>query len=264
MLRWRFIDSGPASAQWNMAVDEALLHSFKEGDLPILRLYRWEEPSLSFGRFSHTKEVIDWEKLHVRDIPYVRRITGGGILVHGGDISYTLILPRSFIQKKGIKQSYRYLCAFLIRLYQNLGLDAGFAEDLQLDKTQSAVCLAGTEAYDIIIGGRKIGGNAQRHTRDAMLQHGTVPLKIDSERFKGLFLEASGLSQAATLEGLHIDTTEAALTEEILKVFYEIYGTKALKEPLSAKEQALAQKLFDEKYNREAWNVHAENTLFKA
>ncbi|RRS30724.1 MAG: hypothetical protein P794_05995 [Epsilonproteobacteria bacterium (ex Lamellibrachia satsuma)] len=264
MHTWRFIDSGVGSAQWNMAVDEALLYAFKDDDLPILRLYRWEEPSLSFGRFSHPKEVIDWDRLRSRNIPYVRRITGGGILVHGDDISYTLIVPRSFIQKKGIKKSYRHLCAFLIHLYQNLGLDANFAHDLQVAEAHSALCLAGTEAYDIMIGGRKIGGNAQRHTRYAMLQHGTIPLRIDSGRFNALFLEDPGISQAATLEGLHIDTTEAALTEEVLKAFYESFGTKALQEPLSDKEQALTQKLFDEKYSREEWNVHAENTIFKA
>ena len=61
-----------------MAVDEALLLNFQEGDVPILRLYSWE-PSLSLGRFSKAKESLDLEKVMERKIPIVRRVTGGGV-----------------------------------------------------------------------------------------------------------------------------------------------------------------------------------------
>ncbi|AKF25135.1 hypothetical protein YH65_06805 [Sulfurovum lithotrophicum] len=261
MRSWRFIDSPAASAQWNMAVDEALLYTFKEEDLPILRLYKWKKPSLSFGRFSKPKETLDWEKIRTEDIPYVRRITGGGILVHSNDISYSLIVPRSFIKNKGVKEGYRELCAFLIRLYENLGINADFAYDLQLPQSQSPVCLAGTEAYDIMTDGRKIGGNAQRHTHHALLQHGTIPLTIDHERFEKLFLGDSGLSEAATLKETNSRLTAAALKKEIIKAFSDIFDTIITEEPLRDEEQILAQKLFDKKYSQERWNVHAEHNL---
>ncbi|KYJ86603.1 hypothetical protein AS592_07320 [Sulfurovum riftiae] len=261
MHTWRFIDSGTASAQWNMAVDEALLSAYKENDLPILRLYRWEEPSLSLGRFSHFQETLQLQKTQSSGVAYVRRITGGGILVHGGDISYSLIVPRSFVQKKGVRNSYRYLCGFLIKLYRDLGLDAGFAYDLQIPETKSPICLAGTEAYDIIIGGRKIGGNAQRHTRQALLQHGSIPLRLDKERFEALFSEDSGLSLTNTLDTLQIDMTEERLSLEIQKAFNETLGTIVQTGSLSAEELMLAERLFKEKYSQEAWNVHAKNTL---
>jgi len=261
MHQWRFIDSGTASAQWNMAVDEALLYAFKEGDLPIFRLYRWEKPSLSFGRFSHPKKTLDWKRIRTENIPYVRRITGGGILVHGNDISYSLTIPRSFVREQGVRQAYRELCAFLIHLYENLGVDADFAHDLQLPQSQSPVCLAGMEAYDIIISGRKIGGNAQRHTHHALLQHGTIPLAIDHERFEKLFLEDSGLSEAATLKETNSRLTETALKKEIIKAFSDTFDTRITEEPLRNEEQLLAEKLFNEKYSQEAWNVHAKHNL---
>ena len=261
MVTWRFIESGAASAQWNMAVDEALLSAFSENDLPVLRLYRWEVPSLSFGRFSQPEMILDCNRVRRENIPYVRRITGGGILVHGSDISYSMIVPRSFVEEQGVRKSYRELCAFLIRLYGNLGIDAGFAHDLQFPESKSPVCLAGTEAYDIIADGRKIGGNAQRHTRHALLQHGSIPLEIDHERFDALFTEESGLSRTATLGTLQIDMTETELTEEILKAFHETAGTTVRTDALSREELSIAEKLFDEKYSKDEWNVHAENPL---
>lgn len=258
MHTWRFIDSGTVSAQWNMAVDEALLTTFQEKDLPIFRLYRWEKPSLSFGRFSQPMKTVDMHKIRTEDIHYARRITGGGILVHGNDISYSMVVPHSFVRKRGVRQSYRELCGFLIALYEQLGADAAFAHDLQLPESQSPVCLAGTEAYDIMIGGRKIGGNAQRHTRHAMLQHGTIPLEIDREYFETFFQGDAGLSQAVTLKEIDSGLTESILTEKIIKAFGDTFGTILTEKSLNDEEQKLARKLFDEKYSREAWNVHAE------
>jgi len=269
MRKWRFIDSGTGSAAWNMAVDEALLRSFSDGDMPIFRLYRWEKPSLSFGRFSRPKEVIDWDRMEDGDISFVRRITGGGILVHGGDVSYALIVPRSFVREKGVKASYRHLCAFLLHFYRQLGHNAASAQELQIGVRHTPVCLAGTEAYDILLGDdssgtyRKIGGNAQFHTRNALLQHGSIPLRIDTALFGPLFLEDSGLSETATLEEMQRAPDEKSLTGLLRKAFTETFDTILQYESLRDEEQKLARKLFDEKYNREAWNVDAKSPIVK-
>ena len=185
-----------------MALDEALINSFKNEDLPILRLYRWK-PSISFGRFSDISKSINKEILQQQKFSYVRRITGGGILLHGGDISYSLILPKEFIKNKGVKQSYRYLCKFLINLYKKLGLNASFACDLQIKHKKSDICLLGNEAYDIIIDGKKMGGNAQRHTSQVLFQHGSIPVSFDKALFEPLFLNDSGLNNVSTLEKLN-------------------------------------------------------------
>ena len=240
-----------------MAVDEALLRSFGANDIPILRLYSWTGPALSFGRFSHPKETLAWKRLQNERLDYTRRMTGGGILVHGEDLSYTLIVPRAFVEKLGVKESYRYLCGFLITLYTRLGLDAAFTYDRGLEEQTSDICLAGKERYDIVIGDKKIGGNAQRHTHGAMLQHGSIPLNIDSASFEPLFQERSGLSDAATLENSGVVLSKEQLKEAVLKAFCDTFETELVDTVLSIEEAAHAQKLYDEKYTTEAWNVHA-------
>ena len=256
--RWRLIESGEGSGAWNMAVDEALLESFKEGDRPILRLYGWE-PSLSLGRFSGADRSVDLESAEAEGIACVRRISGGGILVHGGDLSYSMILPRRVLKSRGVKESYRYLCGFLVNLYAKLGQKASFAQELQLESESTNVCLASNEPYDLLIGGRKMGGNAQRHTSGAFLQHGTIPITVDQARFGPLFLEESGLSNAATLERLGIEVGIDALSKLLKESFSESFGARLVSGTLSASEEQRAGELLAKKYSQQRWNLHAEN-----
>ena len=261
MSQWRFIDSGTGSAAWNMAADEALLRSFAENNLPILRLYRWEKPALSFGRFSQPASTLSAEALHGGGLQYTRRMTGGGILVHGGDLSYALIVPQTLIKTRGVRESYRYFCGFLLTLYRRLGLEAAFANDTASTRGGSDVCLAGKERYDIIIGGRKIGGNAQRHTREAMLQHGTVPLSIDRAFFAPFFRKDSGLDEAFCFADARINLSPEALISAVADAFGDTFGAKLVPGTLNENESALARQLYVKKYTTEAWNVHGTDPL---
>ena len=259
---WRLIETGIGSADWNMAVDEALLRNFEEDDLPILRLYGWE-PSLSVGRFSNVRKCVDLVKLKKEKLSYVRRMTGGGVLVHGGDLSYALILPRKSLGHKGVKESYRYLCGFLIRLYEKLGRNALFACDAQMDIGHSDICLAGNEAYDIVIKGNKMGGNAQRYSRNLLFQHGSIPIHLDETRFEPLFLEDSGLKHAATLERLGSPVTYERLSKLLIESFCETFDTNVVVDNLHSSEEQCARELLAGKYSQEEWNIDAEqDSLF--
>ena len=257
LKRWRFIESGLGSAGWNMALDEALLEGFREGDLPILRLYGWE-PALSLGRFSTVHKSVDLERLEQQKLACVRRMTGGGVLVHGGDLSYALILPRESLKNRGVKESYRYLCKFLIRLYEKLGQSAHFARDLQLEGERSDICLADSEAYDIVIEGRKMGGNAQRHTRHTLFQHGTIPMSVDESRFAPLFLGDSGLERAATLQRLGSAVAYEELAGLLREAFVETFDVNVVPDSLRLSEEQRAKELLARKYSQQRWNVHAE------
>ncbi len=244
-----------------MAVDEALLNGFTEGDMPILRLYGWER-ALSLGRFTHVSKSVDMQKLEERKLSCVRRMTGGGVLVHGEDLSYTMILSRVFLKDKGVKESYRYLCRFLICLYEKLGHTANFAHDLQLESERfdlcSDICLAGNEAYDIMIKGKKMGGNAQRHTRQALFQHGSIPMRIDEACLKPLFLGDSGLERAATLERLGSLVTYEELAGLVREAFCETFDVNVVPDNLYLPEERSAKELLLRKYSQRRWNVDAE------
>jgi lipoate-protein ligase A len=260
MQKWRLIESGAGSPGRNMAIDEALLRGFSEGDLPIFRLYRWQ-PSLSLGRFQNAGESIDLERRREVGIPCVRRMTGGGALLHGGDLSYALVLPRHTFGKKGVRENYRRLCTFLILLYEKLGLEARFVRDLKLPERASSCCLAGREAYDIVIGGAKMGGNAQRYTQQALFQHGSIPLEIDTATFAPLFREASGLSEAASLQKLGVEARYDAVAAAAFQAFRESFGAELVPDTLSGSEARSAAALLERKYSTEEWNCEGRSQM---
>ena len=71
-----------------MAIDEALLEFAM---VPSIRFYRWQSPALSFGYFGKFADVSCYER--ERDL--VRRWTGGGIVFHGEDLTYSIVIPAS-------------------------------------------------------------------------------------------------------------------------------------------------------------------------
>lgn len=260
MRQWRLIENGIGNAAWNMAVDEALLQCFSASSQPLLRLYRWES-ALTLGRFQKSGESVDSERAERLGIPCVRRMTGGGTLVHGGDLSYALLLPRSYAHERGVKESYRHLCAFLLRLYETLGLKPRFARDAGKTESPSPSCLAGREAYDIVINGAKMGGNAQRYTRHALFQHGSLPLEIDAERFDPLFLKASGLSEAASLRKLGVTADFDAVTAMVRQTFAESFQVQLRPETLTPEEIRAAETLQQRKYGTKEWNDDARTPM---
>jgi len=255
--KWRLIDTGVATAQYNMAVDEALLSNFKEGDLPIFRLYRWEK-SLSLGRFSKLTLNLDLETLQKQKLPFVRRMTGGGILVHGKDISYSLILPSKNFKNISVKESYFYLCQFLLTFYKDLGLNAAFVNELNLKITKSDICMSANEAYDIVLDGKKIGGNAQRYTKNILFQHGSIPLNFDNEIFKDIFLDKYTLIDIKTLDKTGKTETIEKLTQLLIESFKQSFKVDFIEDTLSLVELQIAQAFLKTKYSTSRWNIDAK------
>jgi len=93
---WRFIDSGNCEASFNMAIDEAIAISVRKGDVPpTLRLYGWDVPSVSIGCFQKIRDI-NVEYCGEKNIPIVRRPTGGRAILHYQDITYSFSTKTDF------------------------------------------------------------------------------------------------------------------------------------------------------------------------
>lgn len=223
--RWRLIDTGPLDPFTNMAVDEALSACFvAASSLPILRLYGWSPPALSLGRFQDAADALDLDLCEAESVPLVRRMTAGGIIYHHQELTYSIICSSGDLPSGlSVKQSFRHLCAFLIETYRTFGLTALFAADacpeVRLGE-RTAFCFAGHEDYDIIIGGKKIGGNAQRRGRKVIFQHGSIPLhgKAD-EGIRFLRRPPIGGLRAGSLAELGVDVTPQAAAQAVRSAF---------------------------------------------
>jgi lipoyl(octanoyl) transferase len=169
MTSWKLLDSGKGDSAWNMALDEALLEACQKIRAPILRFYGWNEPAASFGYFQRYAEIAAWTPLR----PLIRRPTGGGLVPHDADWTYSVIIPPSdpWYQLRA-PESYRRLHEWLAESLNAAGIAARLAASAQ--KEIPGQCFAGAEQHDVLVKGRKVAGAAQRRTRDGLLIQGSV------------------------------------------------------------------------------------------
>ena len=155
-----------------MAADEALLASVADGAPPALRLYRWNPPALSLGRFQ-SEDDVDHAACGRFGVEVVRRPTGGQGLLHGGDLTYAVALPRPRGPAGGVDAVYGLLAGAIIAGLAPVGVDAAIARH---DGPAGPVCFAGQQGADLRVGDRKVCGSAQVRRNGAVLQHGSILL----------------------------------------------------------------------------------------
>jgi lipoyl(octanoyl) transferase len=259
---WRLIDAGESDGPSNMALDEALLSCFDaDRSLPVLRLYGWNPPALSVGRYQDAGQALRLDLCAADRIPVVRRMTGGGIIFHAQELTYSIVCaPGQLGEAAGVKDGFRRLCGFLLGTYRRLGLQAAFATDLNPEGERlgerTAFCFAGKEEFDVLVNGRKIGGNAQRRMRGAILQHGSIPLESrvhDAVRY--LREEAPGAAAAVSLAEMGLRPELASLKQLLVQSFEECLGVRLLPVGVNDEEAAAAVLLEKTKYRCDRWNL---------
>src|SRR5689334_11895309 len=175
---WYWMESGLGPAAFNMALDEALLENCARLQRPVLRFYGWTEPAASFGYFQKYGEVERLTSLR----PLVRRPTGGGIVPHDADWTYSLVFPHGheWHQLAAI-ESYRRVHEWLAGAFALAGLRTLLAPASQ--KAEPGRCFAGYELFDVLWRGQKLAGAAQRRKREGLLIQGSVqPAAIGVQR----------------------------------------------------------------------------------
>ena len=160
------LDPDPHAASLNMALDEALL---QHAEIPTLRLYRWLGPAVSFGYFGQFAAA----QRMAAGREMVRRWTGGGLVEHGEDVTYTLIVPRGadFFRVSAL-ESYRLIHERIAEWLSDSGLTTNVAAAAAGEP--SGACFAGHVRYDIVTDGGKVAGAAQRRTRWGLLHQGSI------------------------------------------------------------------------------------------
>lgn len=177
-----FLDE-PADGAWNMAVDESLLESAVDGGGPYLRIYAWQRPTLSIGYFQKYAQAQEWVgAAGETNLPVVRRLSGGGAILHDQEITYALILPRGCLPTLRRPMLYRLVHDGLCAGLRRWGIAAHVRETsatVPPDTQRSGepfLCFLRSANGDLLFDGRKAGGSAQRRRAGAVLQHGSLIL----------------------------------------------------------------------------------------
>ena len=257
--RWRLIDTPPAPGAWNMGVDEALAESVARGGAPVLRFYRWSPPCLSLGRNQPARGRYDLAALAARGIDVVRRPTGGRAVLHHRELTYAAVLPEALLG--GPRRAYAAINHALVAGLRRLGADAAVqpATGRRAPAPSLAPCFDVPVEGEVVAGGRKLVGSAQRRIGEVLLQHGSLPLHDDQSTVAALLVVGRGdapLPPPATLaEVLGREPAWEALTAALVEGWRERMGAEAIVDGLTADEEERARRAA-ERYADPAWTWH--------
>jgi lipoyl(octanoyl) transferase len=261
---WRLIEDGPGDGRLNMAIDRAILTACDRGQAPAtLRLYGWDKPTLSIGYSQNELMDVDREQCERRNIPIVRRFTGGRALLHQHEFTYSLVAP---IPHPGIPENLAgAFCAVSKAVILSLE-KAGVVNPEMIGKDKrtpglgrkrSPACFSASNHWEISVEGKKLAGSAQRRLNGAFLQHGSILLDKDSELAHSLFRYSSEteknrglkelISNTLTLkEILPVNLSWEKLTHYFVEGFQETFSASWKSEPLSSLEKELVKNYLKE------------------
>lgn len=271
--KWYFINSGPCSPSYNMAMDEALLDWHSEGLIPpIIRFYEWNPATLSIGYFQSVEKEIDMEAVKRLGLGFVRRPTGGRGVLHEHELTYSVIVTESYPSMPAtVTEAYRVISEGLLLGFQNLGLDAYFSvpntdeQKENLKKPKSAVCFDTPSWYELVVEGKKVAGSAQTRQKGVILQHGAILLDLDEDKLIQTFKFASdkvrdkvrkGLSQKAVSINKIISkpiTIEECKTA-FKKGFEDALEIELVEYTLTQEQQEYVKELETTRYANDEWN----------
>jgi len=222
---WLLFQTGRNNAAFNMAMDEALLEAMTRLKKPVLRFYGWTEPAASFGYFQKFSEIERATLLR----PLVRRPTGGGLVPHDADWTYSLAFPtcHEWYSVSAI-ESYCRVHEWIQAAFAELKIPTELAPCCR--KTEAGQCFVGYEKFDLLWQGKKIAGAAQRRNKLGLLIQGSVqppPLAIQ----RGDWEAAMQKIGAKTLK---TDSSEwkpdAALSARVTELVRQKYSQKSYTE----------------------------------
>lgn len=238
----RLLKTGHRNGYWNMALDEVLMKSVSNNavDTPTLRLYGWFPTAISIGYFQSMDKEIDVEKCKNTGVDLVRRMTGGGAVLHDSELTYSFI-TRKYPQN--ILESYKMICEPIIICLVNLGFN----------KVRFA------PLNDVVVEGKKVSGNAQTRKEGILLQHGTILLDVDPEKMFTVLKVPKEKIRDKLIDNVKervmgVNKTFDEVSAALEKAFCMKFAAKVLIDNITTQEISDSQELIKEKYGTYHWN----------
>jgi lipoate-protein ligase A len=237
-LNCRLLPFRVADGPTNMATDEALLCAALEG-MATLRFYGWSQPTLSLGYFQSAQLRLADPVL--AQLPFVRRQSGGDILVHHHELTYALAMPPAW-RKYGpwLVRMHKLIAAAL----RSLGIAVSLFEPAVPAGFEGPLCFQHFAGGDGLLGSRKVVGSAQRQRRGAVLQHGAILLRQSPY--------TPSLPGIRELAGVEID--HGSLCSAIVANFVEALPVRISQGELTEVERDIVVHAIENKYRTPEWN----------
>ena len=234
------VADGPA----NMALDEALLDAVADDpSAAVLRTYGWSIPTLSLGYFQRLAEAEADPRW--RDVPRVRRPTGGGALWHDHELTYAIVVPGTHPLARRPADLYRAVHGAIAGAIRASGAPADRRGEAgsRIAADRPFLCFTDRDPEDIVSQGFKVVGSAQRRRRGAVLQHGSLLLERSE-----ITPELPGLVELAGPSPSILEWSD-----RLRQAIPRALGLEARERPISTEERRRVLDLLDRTYLDPDW-----------
>lgn len=251
MQYFRFIDSGACTAEFNMALDEAIAMSVANSSAVLtLRLYKWRQPSVSIGAFQKISDI-DTNFCQIHNIPIVRRITGGKAILHDSELTYSVCGKNEGIFSKSLFDTYMTISLALQKALNYLGVKTEMREDKTNTLANHAICFNATSFAEIMYNKHKLIGSAQKRFKQSFLQHGSIPYSIDKE----LHLKVFGydITDCSCLADALNQIDEQALKHSIIRGFEDVLQLPSIQSDPTEHELNATKEIASKRYSNASW-----------
>ncbi len=248
--KWRILNFTKNSASENMSIDEAIFRLYGKIKINTIRFYGWSPSAVSIGKNQDVENEVDLVNLNNLGYSLVRRITGGGAVFHDefGELTYSIIVNPQYLDSSSVEGSYYELVKLILEPIENLGLSLDYQQ---------------IHCPSVFSGGKKISGNAQARSKDAILQHGTILLKIRPEIMYSVLKARPGRTRQNMIESVYQNVTTISdrlkhefngeeLAHYIIQFLIEKNPSQYFQGVLEHEEKELTSKLIM-KYKSKDW-----------
>ena len=183
-MAWNLIEREAATAASNMEYDAKLLRELVPSAAPILHLYDWTRPSLTYGFFAHPEKLLNLKSIEKHGFDLARRPTGGGVVFHVWDLAFSVLIPSgSHLYSQNTLDNYEFINQVVFTVVQNfIGkstlMSLTLHDSMMKNPQQAFFCMARPTKYDLVVGNKKIAGAAQRKMKQGFLHQGTIALQF--------------------------------------------------------------------------------------
>lgn len=182
-MKWRILKSNHLGSARNMAIDEAILEGVIKGySLPTIRFYGWNPATVSCGYNQNIEKEIDLKSIEDAGYGFVRRPTGGRLVLHEDEVTYSVVAKCSGRLGGNVTESYFEISKALQAGFYFLGVEV----ELERGSLSSAhqrqdvnPCFASSSRFELNYNRQKIVGSAQVRRENVLLQHGSILLDHD-------------------------------------------------------------------------------------
>ncbi|MFA5498130.1 MAG: biotin/lipoate A/B protein ligase family protein [Candidatus Cloacimonadia bacterium] len=271
-MEWRILVTGREHPYMNMAIDDAIYQGVTNGESPpTIRFYDWEPAAFSCGYNQNFENELDLKMVENSEYLYVRRQTGGRLVLHEDEVTYAVISKLTDTMEGGISDTYLRISKALLAGLKKLGVDADMEREMLSSNEQKQLgnpCFTSSSKYEINYKRKKMIGSAQTRNNLAFLQHGSIlreknqvavakymPSLTEDERLRvASMLERRTISLESILQR---KLTFLEVVEKLIEGFQEewVEETFFFADELLEKERELAVYLEREKYSTDNWNI---------